>query len=60
MGSLFFIDYFISFIVLIAVHAPWWSWLIYVVSALFWLGIGPLGNDEVKGKTTDTSKQEQP
>ena len=37
MGTLFFIDYLVSFIILLAIHAPWWAWLIYVGSALFWV-----------------------
>lgn len=58
MGYLIF-DYIISFIVLLVIHAPWWAWLIYVVSALVWLVIWALCDDSTNGKTTDTSKQEQ-
>lgn len=39
MGFFIFIDYLIGLIVLIRIHAPWWAWLIYVGSALFWFVI---------------------
>lgn len=39
MGYLI-IDYIISFIVLLVIHAPLWAWVIYVVSAVVWLLIG--------------------
>jgi hypothetical protein len=58
MGYLIF-DYIISFIVLLVIHAPWWAWLIYVVSALVWLGIGALCDGGASEKTTDISKQGQ-
>ena len=40
MGFFIFIDYLIGLIVLIRIHAPWWAWTIYVVSAVVWLLIG--------------------
>lgn len=39
MGTFFFIDFVISFFVLLAIHAPWWAWVIYAVSAVAWLVI---------------------
>ena len=60
MGTFFFIDYVISFFVLLAIHAPWWAWVIYAVSAVVWFVIWALSDGGSNGKTTDTSKQEQP
>lgn len=59
MGCLI-IEYIISFIVLLVVHAPWWAWLIYVVSAVVWFVIWSLCDSGANGKSTDASKQEQP
>lgn len=59
MGTFFFIDYVISFFVLLAIHAPWWAWVIYVVSAVVWFVIWALSDGGSNGKTTDISKQEQ-
>ena len=59
MGTFFFIDYVISFFVLLAIHAPWWACVIYAVSAAVWLIIWALSDGGSNGKTTDTSKQEQ-
>ena len=52
----FIIEYIVSFIVLLVIHAPWWAWLIYVVSALFWFVVKVLSDDEANGKTNDTAK----
>ena len=60
MGCFIFIDYLIGFIVLIRIHAPWWAWLIYAVSAVVWFVIWGLCDSGANGKATDTSKQEQP
>ncbi len=57
MGCFIFLDYLIGFIVLIRIHAPWWAWLLYAISALVGVVIWAMsdgGND----KTTDTTKQE--
>ena len=54
----FIIEYIVSFIVLLVIHAPWWAWLIYAVSVLFWLVIWALSDDSTNEKTTDTTKQE--
>ena len=59
MSSFFFIDYLISFFILLAIDAPWWAWVIYAVSAVVWLVIGDLCDDSANRKTTDTSEQEQ-
>lgn len=60
MGTFFFIDFVISFFVLLAIHAPWWAWVIYAVGAVVWFVIWSLCDSEANGKATDTSKQEQP
>ena len=36
MGTIFFIDYIVSFFILLAIDAPRWAWLVYAGSALFW------------------------
>ncbi len=59
MGRFIFIDYLIGLIILIRIHAPWWAWLIYVVSVLVWIVIWVLRDDSTNEKTTDNSKQEQ-
>ena len=46
MGCFFIFDYIVSFIVLLVIHAPWWAWLIYVVSVLFWLVVKVLSEDK--------------
>ena len=58
MGTLFFIDYLVSFFVLIAIHAPWWAWLIYVGSALFWFVVWALIDGETNEKTANNHKNE--
>ena len=59
MGSFFFIDYLVSFFILLAIDAPGWAWVIYVVSAVFWFVVWTLSDGGTSEKTTDTSKQEQ-
>ena len=61
MGFFIFIDYLIGLIVLIRIHAPWWAWIIYVVSVLVWLVIGVMdggGGIGSDNKTTDELRQE--
>ena len=57
MGYLI-IDYIISFVVLIVIHAPWWAWLIYVVGAVVWLVTMAMSDDSTNRKTTDNTKLE--
>ena len=58
MGFFIFIDYLIGLIVLIRIHAPWWAWLIYIVSVLVWIVIGILSNGGSGGNTTDATKEQ--
>ncbi|MBR5082005.1 MAG: hypothetical protein IKX35_06160 [Bacteroidales bacterium] len=58
MGTLFFIDYLVSFFILLAIDAPWWAWLIYVGSALFWFVIWALIDGGANEKTTNNHKNE--
>lgn len=58
MGFFIFIDYLIGLIVLIRIHAPWWAWLLYIVSVLAWIVIGVLGGSGSDNKTTDELRQE--
>ena len=59
MGTFFFIDYLVSFFILLHIDAPWWAWVIYVASAVFWFVVWTLSDGGTSEKTTDTSKQEQ-
>ena len=58
MGYLI-IDYIISFIVLLVIHAPWWAWVIYAVSAVVWFVIWSFCDSETNRNPNDISKQEQ-
>jgi hypothetical protein len=60
MSSFFFIDYLVSFFILLAIDAPGWAWAIYAVSAVVWFVIWSICDSGANGKATDTSKQEQP
>lgn len=59
MGTFFFIDYLVSFFILIAMDTPWWAWLIYIVSVLAWLVIGGSHDGEAKGNTINNQNREQ-
>ena len=59
MGFFFFLDYVIAFFVLINIHAPWWAWVIYAVSAVFWFVVWALSDGGATEKKTDISKQGQ-
>jgi hypothetical protein len=54
----FIFDYIVSFIVLLVIKAPWWAWLLYVGSALFWLAVGALSDGESGNETTSNHKNE--
>ena len=58
MGFYIFFDHLVSFIVLLVIHAPWWAWLIYVGSALFWFVIWALIDGGTNEKTTNDHKNE--
>ena len=58
-GYLFFIDFVISFFVLLAIHAPWWAWLIYILSVLVWIVIWALRDGGTKGNTINKQKRDQ-
>ncbi len=58
MGFYIFFDYIVSFFVLIAIHAPWWAWLIYIGSALFWFVVWALIDGETNEKTANSHKNE--
>lgn len=59
MGLFFFIDYLVSFFILLNIDAPGWAWVIYVVSAVFWFVIWALSDGGASEKTADISKQDQ-
>ncbi len=56
MGLFFFIDYLVSFFILRHIDAPWWAWVIYAVSAVFWFVVWALSDGGTNEKTTDISK----
>ena len=56
----FIIQFIISFFVLIAIHATWWTWLFYASSVLLWLIIGALKDEETNGNTANNPQQEHP
>ena len=45
MGILIF-DFIVCFIILLAIHAPWWAWVIYGVCTLVGLVIWALKKTE--------------
>ena len=57
MGYLIFLDYLIGFIVLIRIHASWWAWLLYAISALVGVVIWAM-SDSGNVNTTNPSKQD--
>ena len=60
MGCFIFIDYLIGLIILIRIHASWWAWLIYAVSAVvgFFIWAAHEGeNDDKKNGGTKREKQ---
>ena len=59
MGFFIFFDFLVSFFVLIAFHAPWWAWLIYVSGALIWFAIGALSDRESSEKPEESEKPDQ-
>ena len=59
MGLFFFIDYLVSFFILLAIDAPGWAWAIYAVSALFWFVVWTSSDGGASKKTTEISKQDQ-
>lgn len=59
MGAIFFIDYIVSFFILLAIDAPGWAWLVYVGSALFWFVVWALFSGGVGSGTTDKQKDKE-
>lgn len=59
MGFFLIFDYIVAFFVLIAFHAPWWAWLIYVGGALIWFVIGALSDRESSEKSEEFEKPDQ-
>ena len=59
MGFFIIFDYIVSFFVLLAIHAPWWAWLVYIGSALFCFVICALSDGGANEKTKGTSKIEK-
>ena len=59
MGTIFFIDYIVSFFVLLAIDAPRWAWYVYAGSALFWFVVWALRGSGTDEKTTEAPKEGQ-
>lgn len=58
MGCFIFIDYLIGLIILIRIHASWWAWLIYAVSAVVGFFIWAAHEGENDDKKNGGTKQE--
>ena len=54
MGTFFFIDYIVSFFILLAIDAPRWAWYVYAGSALFWFVFWALCGDGANKETTNS------
>ena len=59
MGTFFFIDYIVSFFILLSIDAPRWAWFVYAGSALFWFVFWALSGSGTDEKTTEVPKKEQ-
>ena len=53
MGTFFFIDYIVSYFVLLAIDAPSWAWFVYAGSALFWFVFWALSGSGTNQETTN-------
>ncbi|MBO7616521.1 MAG: hypothetical protein J6T22_04885 [Bacteroidales bacterium] len=58
MGYFFIFDYIVSFIVLLVIHAPWWAWTLYAVSAVVGFFIWAAKEGENDDKKNCGTKQE--
>jgi len=58
MGCFIFIDYLIGLIILIRIHASWWAWLIYVVSAMVGFFVWAAQDSDSDDKKSGGTKQE--
>ena len=54
--KLLIFDYIVVFIILIAIRAPWWAWLIYFGSALLRFVIWALSNPNDANKKNNPLK----
>ena len=58
MGCFIFIDYLIGLIILIRIHAPWWAWTLYAVSAVVGFFIWAVQDSDSGDKKNGGTKQE--
>ena len=58
MGCFIFIDYLIGLIILIRIHASWWAWILYAVSAVVGFFIWAAHEGENDDKKNGGTKQE--
>ena len=58
MGFFIFIDCLIGLIILIRIHASWWAWLIYVVSAMVGFFVWAAQDSDSDDKKSGGTKQE--
>ena len=58
MGCFIFIDYLIGLIILIRIHASWWAWTLYAVSAVVGFFIWAAHEGENDDKKNGGTKQE--
>jgi len=55
--SIFF-NCIVPFIILLTIHAPWWAWLLYVVSVCISFLIGVVSDAGSDDETTSKNKDE--
>ena len=58
MGCFIFIDYLIGLIILIRIHAPWWAWTLYAVSAVVGFFVWAAQDSDSDDKKSGGTKQE--
>ncbi len=58
MGCFFFFDCLVGLIILICIHAPWWAWTLYAVSAVIGFFVWAAKEGENDDKKNGGTKQE--
>jgi hypothetical protein len=58
MGCFFFFDCLVGLIILICIHAPWWAWTLYAVSAVVGFFVWAAQDSDSGDKKNGGTKQE--
>ena len=58
MGCFFFFDCLVGLIILICIHAPWWAWVLYAVSAVIGVFVWAAQDSDSDDKKSGGTKQE--